>query len=116
MSTEVDITDYVAGDALDIDFTVTQSDGSVFPSLSTCTIEWRLDFVSPLGPGANYLTKDLDGGVTLVDEEAGTVSVSIETDEIEPLGSLLHSLIVTTADGDKYTVAKGEFVAQAALS
>ena len=115
MTTTVDITDYVAGDSLRLDFTVEQSDGTVFPSLSTCTIAWHLDQVSPLGPGPSLLTKSLGSGVTLNNAGTGSVSVAIGPGQIKALGSMLHSLIVTTAGGDVYTVAKGEFVAQASV-
>jgi hypothetical protein len=115
MSSQVDITDYVAGDSLEIDFTVLQSDGTVFPSLNTCTISWKLDQVAPLGPGANLLTKTLGQGVTLVSAPDGTVTVVINEGEVPAIGAMTHALVVTTGSGAQYTVAKGEFVAQASL-
>lgn len=115
MTTTVDISDYVAGDSLRIDFTVLQSDGAVFPDLATCTIEWHLDQVGPLGPGRNILTKSLGHGVALVSAAAGTVRVDIAPGEISAMGAMLHSLVVTTAGGQTYTVTRGEFLALSSI-
>jgi hypothetical protein len=113
MTTTVNITDYCAGDSLQIDFTVEQSDGTVFPNLDTATIVWSLHQVAPLGAGKLLLSKTTvgSGGVTVVSAQAGTVSVDINEGEIEPLGAMLHKLVVTTAGGDVYTVAKGQITA-----
>ena len=116
MTATVDITDYVAGDSLAIEFTVLQPDGSVFPDLDLCTIAWKLDQTAPLGVGANLLSKSLGHGVTLLSADIGTVSVVIDPGEIPSIGAMLHSLVITTDIGHIYTACRGEIVANSALS
>ncbi len=109
MTTTFDVTDYVSGDTLRLRFTVLHPDGGVFPNLDTCQIEWTLLRPTPLGVPEPHLLKAIGTGVTIIDVETGDVAVDIEQGEIPAIGAFVHSLVVTTADGHKYTEIRGVF-------
>lgn len=110
-----DIVDYIAGDSMEIDFTVQDAAGAAL-DLSGAVVKWS----ATKAPGASNIgtaivTKTIGSGITIMDATAGTLKVLIGKGDIQMIGWLFHDLEVTLPSGLSYTVAYGRINALPAI-
>ena len=111
----MNIFDYVAGDSLDIDFTVLTASGSV-QNLTDCTAKWGVaKRISTMQFGPVLVTKTIGTGITVTNAALGTLKVSVSKGELTAVGDLIHELEVTLPSGASTTVASGILKSRAAV-
>ncbi len=107
------ILDYIAGDTLIIDFTVTDQDGDVV-DLTNATAVWKICLGTLEMTGSVLVTKTLGSGVAIIGPTEGKIRVTISKNTFTRVGEFVHALKVTLANGEGYTVSRGLLKANAA--
>lgn len=105
------IRNYHQGDALDLNVTVRNPDGSAKDLSGHGDIVWLLKHDQSHDDGNAILEKtESGGGITVNTPSDGTLTVSIETDDTADVsGTKYHLLRVTDSNGDRVTVFTGDF-------
>lgn len=104
--TNQDVRDYYQGDTLELDVTVTDSDGNPY-SLLEADATWVL--VREQGDTPR-LTKTIGDGITITDAEAGELTVTIDSGETSDfLGDHYHELEIVDNNGREVIVMTGDF-------
>lgn len=105
-----DVADHHQGDALDINVSVENPDGTS-KDLTSATAEWLLfENESDLDADALLTKTTGGGGISITDAANGKLTVSIDTNDTSSLvGQKHHRLRVTDSDGDRVTVFTGTF-------
>ncbi|MEQ8823826.1 MAG: hypothetical protein RIC14_05585 [Filomicrobium sp.] len=92
-----------AGDSVDIDYALTNSDGSSM-DLTGASAKWG---ISPDGTASSAtLTKTVGDGISITDAASGALTVSIDAGEI-PAGHHWYELEVVLSDASSHTMARG---------
>jgi hypothetical protein len=107
---QVDIQgDLFAGDAFLLPLTLENPDGTPH-SLVGSTIVWNLfPMTGAVISSTPLLTKGIGTGITVVDQDAGQVIVSIDAGEVPDVGVYFHKLTATEV-GSTSTYVDGRFL------
>lgn len=108
------ITDYVAGDSLVLEYTIRAKGGGI-PDLTGATFKYGVAPVARRVRGSTLFTKTLGSGIAVTDLASATVRVTVNKGDIPDAGEYYHELEVTLANSESYTPMGGQIMAAQAL-
>lgn len=90
-----------AGESKNLVISIVNSDGTI-PNLVGSTFKWKLDVRN------NPVEKDSTNGISILDEQAGTVKVKLDPIDSKNLsGNFFHELEMTDSNGNINVVLTG---------